>query len=371
MLTGCERHPVSAPVIAHAAPPDAAPSGPQLPIPVLVPGRWKSVVGTTDAMCAIRDDATLWCWGKVAIFGNARPTEPREVPGFANVTAVGVGYTSICALVDKHARCVGWNYDGSTGVLPTDTHDFRDTPVLVPIQEPLAALSGGVGHACALAESGNVWCWGENDQGQLGEPSKHIDVMDPPDTRGPTQVAIPPARAIAAGRDVSCAIGRDDNVLRCWGDLDVHGSMGDPDRVASPPTAITTVHDVTAVVATEDHICVLERGAPPACWGLEVLVPGKPIHFVDRKAAQTPRVHGELAGATTLAIANEHICAGLPRLTRCLGWTTDVDAPVLSGDTPGTYAQLAVGYGEACGLSAEGELACWKFPNRSFELGLP
>ena len=32
----------------------------------------------------------------------------------------------------------------------------------------VSLLSGGNAHTCALLEDGTVWCWGNNESGQLG-----------------------------------------------------------------------------------------------------------------------------------------------------------------------------------------------------------
>lgn len=347
--------PIAIPVTLEMA------SDPSVEPPVQRAGTWKqvSMVGTTA--CAVRDDATIWCWGQVPLFGNGRVAEPRQIPGVSKATAVSVGLGSTCALVDDHAWCWGWNYDGSLGVAPTDTHDFRDKPVRVNISESLTAIAAGKGHTCALAASGAVWCWGYNEKGEVGVPTKKHDVNEPNDTRLPTRVTLPPARAITAGRGISCALERDRDAVWCWGDLEIRGSSGG-DGTIVPPTKIDTLKNPTAIVASETSACALQRGAAPACWGSQVPIIGEVVKIRDRDASQL-HTYADLAGATTIALAESRVCATTSK-TRCFGWYPDLDVPILGAVIPGNFVQLASGPFEACGLTTKGDLWCWRFPPR-------
>jgi alpha-tubulin suppressor-like RCC1 family protein len=45
----------------------------------------------------------------------------------------------------------------------------RPSPATVTGLREIRALSVGITHACALGGDGQVRCWGDNDEGQLGE----------------------------------------------------------------------------------------------------------------------------------------------------------------------------------------------------------
>jgi hypothetical protein len=353
--------------IPAAAPPEdaadaAAPIEPRIEPPARRDGKWMQVSINEATACALRADGTVWCWGRVPIFGNAYVKEPRQVPGISNASAIGVGFTSTCVLVDKHASCWGWNYDGSVGSLPIDTHDFRDKPVHVNIREPLVAVAGGKGHTCALTARGAVWCWGNNDYGQVGVMPKKRESYEPNDSRLPTRVPIPPARAITAGRHISCALDRDEDLVRCWGDLDIRGSSGSIGPIV-PPTLIGDLKHPTAIVASETQACALQRDSAPACWGTQIPIAGRRVTIRDRADAQTLHTYPELAGTTAIALAESRVCA-ITSKTQCFGWYMDLDSPILSADILGNFASISVGLSEACGLTATGELWCWRFPPR-------
>ena len=365
-----------APLMAHekrsalvfpAQPPHSAPP---VDRPIQRAGTWKAVSINHHRACAIRDDATLWCWGHITASAEQHVDSPRPIPGLANVTAVSVGFASTCALVEGHAWCFGSNYAGEDGVPPIDSHDFRAEPVRVPITDDLVAVSVGTFHACALAVNGTVWCWGSNDKGQLGfAPGIQRTNLDakPSEAVAPARVAIPPASAIAAGDGVSCAIGRDDGNVRCWGDIGLRNSMGDSDL--APPTVVDGLRAVTALAVGSGQICVLAEEASPTCWGdsadydhAQRSVPG----------SRNLYAHDEAHGAIALGVGARHACAVLNNgETRC--WGANYQGQLGNGrrdddkheprgvrvEGVPAFVSVAAGELETCGLTATGELWCW------------
>src|SRR5262245_6410704 len=72
-------------------------------------------------------------------------------------------------------------------------------------------VAAGDAHSCAI-RNGDVWCWGSNDAGQLGNPAVADVAASPVEV-----VGLPlPAEHIAAGGDHTCAVLEDTQVY-CWG----------------------------------------------------------------------------------------------------------------------------------------------------------
>jgi alpha-tubulin suppressor-like RCC1 family protein len=162
------------------------------------------------------------------------------------VAAAG-GFQFLCVLGDDGALvCWGDNWSGQLGIgrasaprscLPEETGAAN----LVSLPGPAVALgargqsTGGGAHACALLASGQVTCWGENDDGQLGT--------------GDTASLMTPSAALAFAADFvpdrlvlgdahSCATSAD-GAIACWGS-NQQGQLGaaaSVDRLLSP-TAI-------------------------------------------------------------------------------------------------------------------------------------
>ena len=98
-----------------------------------------------------------------------------RLPSGANqATAVAGGGAHSCVLVDPadglggEIFCFG---DNSYGQLGDGTLTSRPTPALVslgPTAVRATAVTAGGGHTCAIDVTGQPWCWGRNDSGQLG-----------------------------------------------------------------------------------------------------------------------------------------------------------------------------------------------------------
>jgi alpha-tubulin suppressor-like RCC1 family protein len=127
--------------------------------------------------CAL-EGGEVFCWGRNAEgeLGNANqiPTAtPEQVPGLMGVTAIATGGgpttrdASCAILVGGNMMCWGAGAEGRLG--NGDTSD-----ALVPVDVvglPERALTAAIGyeHTCAIVESGDVYCWGNGDKGQLGD----------------------------------------------------------------------------------------------------------------------------------------------------------------------------------------------------------
>jgi len=85
-------------------------------------------------------------------------------------------------------------------------------------------VTSGLGHSCALA-GGNVWCWGDNSVGQLGQGATGGSSSVPVQVTGLLGVT-----QISAGTYDTCAVKTDQSVW-CWGTLGQH--LGGP-YMASP-----------------------------------------------------------------------------------------------------------------------------------------
>jgi cysteine-rich repeat protein len=150
---------------------------------------WTQVTTGLYHTCATRQDGSLWCWGgntagqlgvvSAPVQPNAKFGDALQVPG--TWRSVAAGQTHTCGIMtDRSLWCWGENGQGQLG----DGSQFsRGTPVSVVAPGRVWAWVGaGLAHTCAVATTGEMWCWGANEQGQLG-----IGTNEP--RRIPAQVA--------------------------------------------------------------------------------------------------------------------------------------------------------------------------------------
>jgi len=165
----------------------------------------------------------LYCWGENAFgqLGDSTFTDrdmPTEVLIGEPVKSVSAGSKHTCAIAfDGAAYCWGHNASGQLGDgLTANRYSATRVPGLV--NEHTVAVTAGSDHSCAFTCSswdggsclGSVWCWGENNSGQVGDGSQDrrlepVAVMN-----------LPHVFSLDAGNAHNCAIGSDQTVY-CWG----------------------------------------------------------------------------------------------------------------------------------------------------------
>jgi alpha-tubulin suppressor-like RCC1 family protein len=157
---------------------DAYAAGTQSLVPVnveYITDATKLITGTLHA-CAITSAGGLQCWGYggYGALGNGNTSDmpvPVPVQGLSSgVVDVAAGLDDTCAVTSAGAvLCWGQNTYGQLG-------DNSTTQSLVPaavqgLSSGFTTVSVGDSHACAVASTGAVWCWGYNANGQLGNSS--------------------------------------------------------------------------------------------------------------------------------------------------------------------------------------------------------
>jgi len=130
--------------------------------------------------------------------------------------------------VDGTVRCFGNNRFGQLGNNTGGASTFTSQSVGSGMQ--LSGVSAGYSHACALDPNGNPWCWGDNSYGQLGAGDPYANPPVAPITSATplrvifSYVAPLTFRAITAGKNHTCAIGKDNHIY-CWGQKE-YGQLG-------------------------------------------------------------------------------------------------------------------------------------------------
>jgi alpha-tubulin suppressor-like RCC1 family protein len=357
------------------------------PTPSPVPAASLPALGGVDAIsagglftCALKDGG-VWCWGRggpAGTLGNNSTTDshvPVAVSGVATgVTAISSGLEHICALKDGGAWCWGLNIWGELG--NDSTTPYIPAPVAVSgLATGVTAISAGWHHTCALKDGG-VWCWGDNEYGQLG----NTDTVT-----SPVPVAVPGLEsgvsAVSVGDYHTCAL-KGDGVV-CWGDNE-YGQLGNgggttcipPDGVSRPCSAVPVAVSglTTGVTAISAGTCALKEGGV-WCWGQNQY--GKLGNNSTTDSPVPVAVSGLASGVSAISAGWDHTCALTEGGAWCWGYnssgqlgndsTANSPVPVAVSGLTTSVSAISVGALHTCALK-DGGAWCWG-RNGSGELG--
>ena len=200
---------------------------------------------------------------------------PPDPSVLGSVLRVAVGNGFACAVTTDHAVvCWGQFYRGQFGFVP-DSGDWRVSSTSRPL--PVAGLghdmvdvSAGDSHACAIDTGGRVWCWGFNNEGQLGAGEVLPDGGYPDASPQPSRVVsasgvLERAVAIGTGLNHSCALIQGGLVV-CWGSnsdgqLGVPGGAGRRSTVAVL-SSISPGGGAVDLTAADFCSCAVVQGSP-------------------------------------------------------------------------------------------------------------
>jgi alpha-tubulin suppressor-like RCC1 family protein len=131
--------------------------------------------GAVTHTCGLTTSGAAYCWGSNALgkLGDGTSTDrltPAAVTGGLTFTAISVGSgNQTCGLTSSgSAYCWGVNDDGQLG---DGTIITRSTPTAVAGGLSFVRLSAGNGHTCGVTVDLVAYCWGSNSNGQLGNGS--------------------------------------------------------------------------------------------------------------------------------------------------------------------------------------------------------
>ena len=308
------------------------------------------VAGAGHSCARMTDGGTVWCWGKNddGQTGNGTFTTNcgKNCPAVQVLTGKGsgpltgatklaAGFNHTCALKDGALQCWGLNLAGQLG----DGTTNPSAVALVVNQSPgggalgvLAEAAAGMSHTCARMDDGNVYCWGDNLSGQLGNGS----AGEAAGAQWPTAVHLEKKGVgivqVAAGEDHTCAR-KDNGPLYCWGE-DKYGQVGDNSTDAKPtPTSVLSFSGSVFLSTGEDGTCAVKGDGSLWCWG--------------------NNGNGQLGDGT---VENQR---NVPTAV------LDADGQPLSQVT-----QVGMGESHTCALKNDGTVWCWGL-NSVGQLGVP
>ncbi len=285
-------------------------------------------------------------------------------PSFA-AAAVSAGRKHTCIVTDKGAgKCWGENEDGQLG---DGTTALKKTAVdVLGLEDTITGISAGYNHSCALTSGREVACWGNNALYQLGDGTQ---------TSRSTAVVVELwdlALDISAGYFHTCAAGS--RTVYCWGIVGYKVLEGEEVvYIAYEPYEmdlrnLPAGEHIESVAAGSDFDCLLTDGGSVYCWGRNDK--GQLGRGENSYSDEVPGRVGGLKGAVKkLSVGGSHACVIVQtgavqcwgyNISGQLGKSSPVDSAVpLEVAGIQSASDISAGLNHTCALVSGGPVKCW------------
>lgn len=387
--------------------------------------------------CVLDDQGGVRCWGynlggqigngisqldsNIVKACSGRNNSPCT-ESLSNIRKIALGDASTCAVLqDGVAKCWGSNNYGRVGVgwFAAENYNFprevcHQGSIHASSCQPLPfirSIDSGSAHACAVDESGQVYCWGGRGYGRLGIGHKDEAPNPEPvcsgDLGDPCGSQLTGIDQVVAGIQHSCAKTTSGGV-KCWGYNDKLAlGIGSDDsiKVFTPLDVCAQgsyyhnncvpLRNVVSIDSGDYHVCALLQSGQLHCWGYNssgVLGSGtlqsqaNPAPVCASGSRETEDCV-PLTNVTTFSMGEAHTCAVANGDALCwgegdygrLGNGTDdnssIPTPIcLAGEWNGTacvnvigttfdtlsgVTNIAAGDQHTCAVVASGAVRCW------------
>jgi len=260
--------------------------------------------------------------------------------------------------------------------ITTASEGNQATTPLTAMRLLLTTVAAGVRYTCGVTAERVAFCWGANDQGQLGNGLKTVD--------GLTGIALEPS-AVWGGLSFTtvsvqyaggCGLAAGGSAF-CWGSAgeptSSGGALGSGTSGPTPPVAIAGGLTFTAVSDADGQACGLTASGAAYCWGWNRY--GQLGTGDNTDGTQPAPVTGGLTFTAISAGGDDHTCGlttgsvaycwGLNRSGQvgaatsdtCSGFPCSLTPMPVSGGLK--FAAISAGLDYTCGLTATGSVYCW------------
>jgi alpha-tubulin suppressor-like RCC1 family protein len=210
-----------------------------------------SIASAGGTMVAIDADSNVWSWGAGAngALGNGsiqdspypvqvmKEGEASQGEPLLGVSQIACGSSGFCVALTRYGRVFGWGNNGFSQLgYPGGGAFSIAVKILAGPELSIDAIAAGSAHGIAHSSDGNVYGWGYNGRGQLGNGSMGVAQAPPvPMSAGPNGMSN--ITDLAAGPNFSIMVRGSDRAVFVTGD-NQSGQLGIPGNVSSQPVPV-------------------------------------------------------------------------------------------------------------------------------------
>lgn len=290
---------------------------------------------------------------------------PTPITSALRFDRAAQGYDLGCMLApDGQAWCWGSNEDGQLGALSAKACQGGNVacswqPVAAAPTLRWQAISPAQRHSCGIDTLGRTLCWGFGLGGQLGDGLSSNSSAPVLVAGGHRFVQVDAGRSSL----LSCALDAAGSAW-CWGPAG-DGTLGNGSSVASNvPVQVTSSQTFVSVGAGQNHACAIDNSGQAWCWG------HNPFGSLGRGVSGASLLPAAVTGGlqfAALAVGGDFNC-GLTATGAawCWGFGQALgDGVLANSDRPvavaggHVFASISAGYQHACGLTTDGSAWCW------------
>ncbi|HJM13465.1 MAG TPA: hypothetical protein QF641_03120 [Candidatus Thalassarchaeaceae archaeon] len=330
--------------------------------------------------CVVTDNNQVRCWGTGYLGNSAGPWAPEHTPVGVNqrdstecclseATEISPDGEHTCALTNGSVKCWGVDTNGPIGHNHISCGGACNQPHgPAVVSASMVTIVTGFHHTCGIADDSTLYCWGDNEYGQLGTGDDLRRVA-------PTQILLPSGRtpvSVNAGGNATCVI-LDNGSGMCWGQ-NIHGHLGDGAyNNRNSPTLISVLPENRSLVAMDigfGHTCGILDDGLVYCWG-----DNTHGRFGDGSETSStyPRATSLPVGRTAISIdvGIGHTCAVLDDSSALCwgrndfgqlgdGTTNNSSTPVVVSMPAGLgVGEISAGSYHSCAIANNASVYCW------------
>ena len=270
------------------------------PVPVADLTAVVRIAAGSQGSLALRNDNSLWTWGRYLALLNQRPRQVTGLPWpVASIAAGGGSFFCVCGTLSD-VWAWGNNADGRLGDGTTISYSV---PARVPNLTGVYDIFAAGGHTAAMKIDGTLWTWGQNQYGELGVGSTAPFVPSPSQVPG-----VASTTHVTLGRKHILAV------------------ASQPPVVQLPGSRTDRVGQFLSLTISASG------GVPPYSWSASGLPPGLSLHPLTAVLSGTPTVAGGYTVQVRATDAIGHVGVGV------LHWSIVVTQAV-----PSLYGMSQIG----------------------------